>query len=145
MARWQGWLGVLSSLLVCLAVTGCGESDGVPRGQLSGKITYKGNPLPAGSSIALYNPSGGGATAVIDASGSYSLKHGAPVGTYTVIINPPAKVVSPEEAMKASEQGKSIENSVSEIPAKYRDPSTSPEKVEIKAGKNEFSLDMKDE
>jgi hypothetical protein len=145
MARWQGWLGALSLSLVCLAATGCGQSDGITRGQLSGKITHKGNPLPEGSSIALYNPNGGGATAVIDASGNYRLKQGAPVGSYTVIINPPAKMLSPEEAMKASMEKKSVDNSSSEVPAKYRDPSTSPAKVEIKEGQNEFSLDMTDE
>jgi len=143
MARWQGWLPALSlAVLAGLGLTGCGEGDGAPRGDLRGKVTYKGNALPAGSSLVLYNPAGGGASAVIDASGNYSLK--AKVGNYVAIVNPPAKLVSAEEAMKAAQEKKPIENATP-FPEKYGDPSTSPAKVEVKQGKNEFNLDMTDE
>ena len=59
-------------------------------------------------------------------------------GTYEVSVVGPVVEVDPEEALKPD-----YKDPVDPTPAKYRDPKTSGETVEIKAGENTFNLDMK--
>jgi hypothetical protein len=51
MARWLGLSALISG---CLVLAGCGNSD-VPRPVLSGRVTFKGSPLPGGN-LCLYSP-----------------------------------------------------------------------------------------
>jgi len=141
MASRQGWMGVLS--LVCVAavvLVGCGKGDSTPKGKIHGKVTLKGGALPAGCSLQLVNDDGG-ASAPIESGGTYALKEGTKLGTYTVVINPPEKVMSPEEAMKASMEGKATDDGGG-IPAKYRNPATSDLKAEVKPGDTEYNFDL---
>lgn len=132
---------LLLAALPFLAV-GCGESSG-PQGKLHGKVTYKGAPVPQGTSVSLVGDNGAAVTTT-DASGNYTMSTTVRTGQYTVVVTSATKPLSPEEAMKASMAGKKIDGD-SNIPAKYRQQGTSPAKVEVKPGDSEFNLDMTDQ
>lgn len=128
-----GFVGVLS-------VTGC---SGDPLGTVHGKVTYKGEPAPVGATIAFVSASGAAGSGNIGADGTYSVTASLPVGIYTVIISPPANVLSPAEAMRASQPG-GVTDKYPNIPPKYRAAATSNSSLEIKPGKNEYNLNMTD-
>jgi hypothetical protein len=71
-----------ASVLTCLAFVGCG---GVKYGEVSGTVTYKGKPLPAGS-ITFWPQGGGGnpASSPIAEDGSYLAN--VPVGEVAVTV-----------------------------------------------------------
>jgi hypothetical protein len=133
---------MLSFATLSLAFVGCGESNG-PQGKLHGKVSYKGNPVPAGTSVSLVGDNGAAVTTT-DASGNYAMATTVRTGQYTVVVTPASKPMSPEEAMKASMGGKKVDDAAS-FPAKYRQPGTSPAKVEVKTGDSEYNLDMTDQ
>lgn len=136
------WQLALLTAIFPLVLAGCGESTG-PQGTLHGKVTLKGAAVPAGSSISFSGDKGAG-VAEIDAAGNYALKKPIPVGQYTAVVVAAASKLSPEEAMKASMAGKAVDAGGGGIPEKYRLPTTSPAKVEVKSGDTEFNLDMTD-
>lgn len=129
-------------LVVAFAVvaSGCSGGDSTPKGKVQGKVTLKGGSLPAGASIAFSGGTGGG-SAAIDATGTYKLNEGIPVGSYRVSIVPPTTSQSPEEAMKAAMAGKAADPSGG-IPAKYLDPAQSGLTFDVKAGNNDANFDL---
>lgn len=122
-------------LVVCPLLFGCG--GGPPLGQVSGKVTIGGNPVP--EATVTFQPVGSGrpSSAITNESGEYSLKYtadldGALVGEHIVDIST-AKVYEP--IMDESER--------KVIPEKF--PETfnvdSELKVEVKPGSNVFNFD----
>jgi len=132
-------LAIIPLLLVtAMTLVGCG-GDNTPKGDLHGKVTMQGGSIPAGCTVGFVGDKGSG-TATTDASGNYKTIGGIPVGSYRVLITPPSVNISPEEAMKASMEGKAAPESA--IPAKYTDPSTSGLTAEVKAGDSEANFEL---
>lgn len=130
---------------------GCTGDDGGysgPTGTVSGTVTLDGNPVAANVSF-LNTEKGYSASGAADSSGNYSLStkgsNAIPVGKYQVAVTePPAKEMSPEEAMEASlksEDG-SIPATDSAIPSKYNSPGGSGLSFEVKEGDNSFEIKM---
>ena len=124
---------LLTGFLACTCCwIGCGE--GKSTGSISGKVTYQGKPQTTGV-VLLADPDAGiGATAVLDASGTYKILS-LPTGEYQVAIGQPP-VPTPEQ----SSQGAQIVKL--DIPDKYLDPRTSGLTATIREGENsaDFSL-----
>lgn len=130
--------------LVCLGflaiviTVGCGPK-GPAKGDVQGKVTFKGQPVTEGS-INFVNPKEGGtAGGDLNKDGTYEVK-GVLVGEYLVIISPPM-------VMMDTDPGKSppapVEKNVPNIPQKYRQQGNTPFKATVKQGKNDFDFDMK--
>src|SRR5437588_13099655 len=76
---------------VCLALPGC--SSGPTKGEVHGKVTFKGQPVKEGTVTFLNTKEGGGAEAQIGKDGTYAVQGGAVVGDYVVEIKPLMHIV----------------------------------------------------
>ena len=141
------WTLAAASVLVVAA--GCGGGVGLPEGEtgtVSGKITFDGKPIPAGSLVTFANEKHGFiATGTVAADGTYSLQmRGGPdilAGAYRVAVTPPTsaqpEMSQAEYDKMMTEGGKPPEpKKVSEIPKKYQAPEGSGLTYEVKAGEN---------
>ena len=129
---------LVASCLSSVFISGC-SSSGPRVGEVSGKVTFKSEPVKEGT-ITFLNPNEGGAgESPIDANGNYKIPH-LVVGEYIVIVTPLME-------MKDTDPGKSppapVEKSAPNIPVKYRQQGLTPLKTGIKEGKNEFQIEMR--
>ena len=128
---------LIASCLTSVFVAGCGPS-GPPVGEVSGKVTFKGQPVKEGT-VTFMNPTEGGAgESPIAADGGYAIPE-LVVGEYIVVVNPLME-------MKDTDPGKSppalVEKPAPNVPTKYRQQGLTPLKSSIKEGKNEFQIQM---
>lgn len=142
-------------ILFSLSVTGCmqGSATG-PTGTVDGNLTSKGKALSADTKVVFLNSSSGlaafgsttenGAFTILDSDQNAEL----PVGTYRVMIQPPASQLggdeepSAEEALDNPELSKPNKKSL-EFNFKYRQLSTSGLVYEVKEGPNKIDIDLK--
>ena len=146
---------VAASIVVLAYVQGCGR--GLPdRGKVTGKVTYNGAPLTAGT--VNFTPQDNtlrAAAGKINADGTYTLTtfdegDGAIVGKHRVAVVAMESTLPPDrpkvgggiptqdpEYLKKY-QPKSL------IPAKYMAPTTSELTFEVKKGRNSFNIELKD-
>jgi hypothetical protein len=144
-----GWIWFCTALLMA----GCGQSSGIGTAPVSGKVTYKGQPVEGATISFIPDASARPATAISASGGSYRLttldSPGAMPGQYTVVVRKteiagdPAKAVTMEEALKLNNRPPPQPKEL--LPAKYGDAAKSPLKVEVKAGaRNVFDLQLVD-
>ena len=136
-SRWA--LGYLAVLLLFTA--GCGER--VKLGRVSGKITYKGQPVPTGTITFLPTSTGPPASAGIRPDGTYTLETvdigtGAVVGKHTVMIT----ALQDSPAVGAEERTP-LPPPI--IPVKYGNTSTSGLTADVQEGDNTIDFDLKDD
>jgi hypothetical protein len=144
--------------LVMAIPMGCGPSGGPrpPMGKVSGKVSYKGAPVPRGT-ISFSpvrgekgNQSSIGAVGTIGSDGTFELTtfntgDGAVVGQHTVTISvqddgaPALKNMpsNPLESVKVAQQQNLI-------PKIYTDPDKTPLKYTVEPGTNNFDINLKD-
>jgi len=130
------WLLVAAAFMSAMLL-GC--SQGPAKGEVRGKVTFKGQPVKEGR-VTLLNPKeGGAAEALIGSDGTYAVQGGVVVGDYLVEITPLMEI-------KDTDPGKSppapVEKPAPDIPKRYRMQGTSPLRASVKAGKNEINFDM---
>jgi hypothetical protein len=131
-----------------LMLVGCGRSS---QATLTGKVTYKGQPLKGGS-IALISETGGVERATIAEDGSYKITK-VPAGSAKVTVDTKALrpaatkakqgvyAKAPPEAKPQSLKGGDADRYVA-IPDRYADPDKSGIRVQVKNGKNEQNIDL---
>jgi hypothetical protein len=141
-------------LALLLLVAGCGGSTAT----VSGKVTYNGKPIPAGSTITFLNTDASGAATTvrdgrIDEGGTYSVSK-VGVGPAKITIRgylPKFRLSSKEEEQrkrhgipvpmpKAGEDPKDFPR----LPARYEFLDKTPLTFEVKSGSNEFNVEMTD-
>jgi len=72
----------------------------------------------------------------LDSSGAFKLASELPAGTYKVYVLPPLpKQLPPGEAPQKVDFN---------LPPKFQDPTQTPLKEDVKAGPNDFAIDIKD-
>lgn len=148
MKRNLGRIGGLAALVAFAA--GCGGSGGMPCGAVSGKITYKGEPVKGAT--VYFNPVASGGNVEVgkvgvgatDDSGFYR------ISTYTVGGNDGAVIGKHHVAIvgggfKDAFSPKDAPAVGTPIPPKYSNPKASGLEVEVKSGKNTFDFELKDE
>lgn len=130
----------MAVVLTAVVFGGCGGS-GENLQPVSGKVTFQGNAVAAGT-MRFSNPQTGiDMTADLRPDGTYEAMraHGAglPEGTYQVAVMPPrlSPVVGPMKVLPKPPDCR-------DIPAKYRQPSTSGLTLTVKSGTNRFDVDM---
>jgi hypothetical protein len=127
---------LVATLLSTAVLVGC--SSGPAKGEVHGKVTFKGQPVKEGRVTFLNNKGEGDAEALIGSDGAYAVQGGVVIGEYVVEITPLVEI-------KDTDPGKSppapVEKPAPDIPMKYRQQK-SPLKASVKPGKNEFNFDM---
>jgi hypothetical protein len=139
-SQWCFRIGLVigAGALVLWLAEGC--SSGPARGEVSGKVTFKGNAVKEGK-VTFLNPAGlGDSEADINGDGTYEVRGGVVVGEYVVEIKPPVVMVD-------TDPGKSppapVEKKAPEIPGRYRQQGSTPFKnIAVKAGKNDINFEM---
>ena len=128
----RAWFVAL--LIAILAMVGCGGAK--PEGMVSGKVTYKGSPLANGV-VNFHAPEKGTASqANLDSNGAFKLPGTLPAGNYKVFVLPPV----PQQLPPGTAQPK-VDFS---LPPKFQDPGQTPVTKEVKAGPNDFTIDLAD-
>jgi len=150
--RWQQIIGVVL-LAVALAVAGCGQDSEIHTVPVSGKVTYKGQPIKGATVSFIPDGDARPATAISGPGGTYRLMTldtpGATPGLYTVVVRKndlpleSTKPVSMEDAVKLNSRPPPPPKEL--LPAKYADSARSPLKFEVKAGQtNAIDLQLAD-
>jgi Carboxypeptidase regulatory-like domain len=143
-----------SLLQVAMVVSALGCNQGSLPGTVpvSGKVTYKGQPVPHATVTFLGEGDTRTAVAVTDASGTYQLQtldnRGALPGKYTVLVSRTEATASSDQPVSMDEaaknRGKAIEPKQL-LPAKYADPAKTPLTAEVHRGKtNSFDFPLTD-
>jgi hypothetical protein len=129
--------------MILFLALGCGREGVAPTVQVTGKVTYNGDPVE-GASVGFIPESGRPASGTTDASGNFTLStfetgDGAVPGTHAVTITEASVAPSGEEDYSLPEQ------SEARFPAKYANPTTSDFTATVEEGKeNHFTFDMTD-
>lgn len=142
----------LSVLAIALTLTGCGgggPGDMPEIGQVTGTITVDGS--PKANVIVAFQPEGGRPSqGITDNQGNYELVYsrdakGAKIGKNLVTLSTDTSGDSYESENSSEDKSEEEDAKDPEIPAKYNTEAIdNPEMtVEVKAGSNEFSWDIK--
>ena len=138
--RLKAWIGRaprLAALLIGMALLAVGCSQGKPRGSVAGTVQYRGAIVKEGI-VSIYSPQlGFGNESSINEDGTF-LVHGLRYGPYLIAIHPPL--------VRQDYGGKSVPSmepkQVQDIPAKYRNPSTSGFACEVTGRRTSVELRM---
>lgn len=147
----------LFSLCCLAAIAGCGGSN-TPTGDqatVTGSVTKGGKPVALDTAVTFYcKDQTATAAGMVDTLGKFSLtpgdqKRGIPPGRYQVMIRPPSAApvttTGPDyEKMMKGGTGKvaKAEFAGSEIPGKLQALDTSGLVLEVKAGPNNFDIEI---
>jgi hypothetical protein len=148
-----------------LLAFGCGDGSGLePRFPVSGKLTYKGEPVK--NAVINFVPVGGGrgATGKVEEGGTYTLTthdpdDGALPGKYKVTVDDrqPDEAKMKEKTAALAKKTKMLPGVIPQeiqaaafksakgvVPGKYQIAETSDIEVEVKPEKNSIDIDLKD-
>ncbi len=140
---------VLAGLLLCIAACctlfiGCG-TKGPATSTIDGKITYNSQPVTAGMVVYENISKGWIGAAELDSEGRYRISN-IRVGDYTVSIQPPIPKTPNENDSSIEEiKAKLATNRPPDpknIPRPVRNTQTSPLKVSVAGGEQEFSFEL---
>ena len=131
---------------------GCGSGAG-PTGTVSGTVTFNGQPVPAGTTVAFVSDKGYTAAGVVEKEGRYQLLTGKrdkhiPAASYQATVSPPANEMSEAEysaMMQASGSKARLAPRPTEmpvIPPKYFNKATSGLSFTVVKGKNTFDIKL---
>lgn len=122
------------SLAICLIPIGC---ESASEGTVSGRVTYKQQPVRDGVVNFYAEEKGAAAQADLDDAGAFTMNGPLPVGVYKVAILPPLPEQLPPGSPLATPKP-------FEVPAKYQDAGGTPLTQEVKAGNNDFTIELTD-
>jgi hypothetical protein len=123
-------------------ISGCG----VPKGNVSGKVTYQGKPLPSGT-IVFLGPDDRPVNSSIGGDGSYQVQ-GVTVGTARITVETPWEFAKAQRknAPKLPPDAPPMANSMMiqaiEIPKKYGDPQQSGVTYDVQKGAQVHDIDL---
>lgn len=148
---------VVAMLLIGLFLSGCGRSGMGLEGEVSGKVTYNGKPLPGGQ-VKFLTSDGHMFTGTIDAEGNYKVR--ALVGEARIIVDnrmlekrkgkspqgglrPPPGVEVKSDLSKMS-GGQPLTGTYVRIPDKYRSPDDSGLTYTVTMGSQTHDIQLSD-
>jgi hypothetical protein len=141
-----------------LLLSGCSRSGLGREGEVSGKVTYKGKPLPGGQ-VTFMTPQGYGFNGVIDPEGNYKVR--PLVGEVRIAVDN-SMLARPHESAQDMRRrmgmepapGVKVEGQKSAAPAitgtyvplpdKYRSPDTSGLTYTVKSGSQTHDIELSD-
>lgn len=122
----------------------------VKHADVTGKVLFRGKPLPGGQVVFVTVKGGFNSSAVIDEKGNYQIS--APVGEVTIAVDngmlepqrgPSVQGFHPKSP-DAEETEKPIKGRWVNIPHSYADPSTSDLKYTVKPGPQTYNIELSD-
>lgn len=138
-------------LLACfLPAFGCGS-----KGAISGKITYQGKPLSAGSRVMFYDEKGSVFAADIQSGGSYTVDKVTPGPVQISFYVPPPISQTKQKLIPRVSKDLQLPGGVTPkkdigataettpLPSKYKDPKTSGITYTVTSGKQEHNIDLR--
>lgn len=151
-------IGAGAFLLACLAL-GCGGSNPHAPGNISGSVSYKGKPVPAGT-VQYVTSDGVAYSSPIAKDGTYSITD-LPIGELVVVVEtdsakehaaPKGKDVDRRMSHQQQRPGSDGGGAAPEpeapvyvkIPEKYGKAKTSPLTYTVKVGRNTNSIELTD-
>ena len=125
-------------VLLLVAALGCSSSSGLT--DVTGKVTYQGQPVEGATVVFISNETTRPATAITGADGTYSLMtldaHGATPGKYSVVVSKadaPTETGEPPSMEEAAKNAGRPPPPVKQLlPAKYGDAARTPLQCEVK-------------
>lgn len=132
--RWFVFAVALVSL-----VGGC--RFGPARGEVQGKITFRGTAVKEGTVTFFSDSIGQGGEGNLGLDGRYEIKTyegGLLVGDYVVMVTPLRRLDSSDPKTPPA----LVEKNAPDIPVKYRGNSSTPLKATVVEGKNTFDFDL---
>jgi len=141
----------LTLLLLSSTCAGCSS-----KGIVSGKVTYRGKPLPAGTVIFVTQAGGGFSANIRD--GEYRVER-LPEGPAKIAVSTPAntahlkgliaKMQPPPEMRKKARPDQPAEEPPADvptvqIPARFQDPEKSGLTYTVKSGSQKYDIDLPD-
>jgi hypothetical protein len=129
-------------LAVAMLIAGCSTSNNPKTYPVTGKVTYRGQPVTSGMVLLTPEGSGHAATGNLDKDGSFRLTtfqkdDGAVPGKYQVAVQ-----VFPDDG--AGLPGAEFAGKKPPVPQKYMSPQSSGLIAEIKVGENNLDFPLKD-
>jgi hypothetical protein len=143
--------GTVLGLLLC----GCNPSGMGPQGQVSGKVTYQGKPLPGGR-VTFLTSKGLIFSGPIDAEGNYKVK--AAVGEAKVSVDNsmlkkdeapkvdirhPPGVTPPPGVQVEADNSSAITGTYVPLPARFQSPDSSGLTCNVQSGSQTHDIDLK--
>ena len=132
-----------SLLLCCLLLTSCAPTEIL--GRVEGRVTYEGQPVAKACILFENQPKGVFIVANLDSDGKYVVSmdkgYGLPLGEYEVSLSPPPPDY-PTGPVTMEPPPPQQADSFPNIPAKYRDKTTSGVKLVVKEGINRLDVAM---
>ena len=132
-------------VLLALALAGCSQ----PKATITGKVTYKGEPVNAGT-VSFFGPRDQVASAPIRPDGGYEVS-GAPLGEVKITVTTPPPMPPPEQLannpmVRERREGRSdvapVAKTVS-VPARYSRPGTSRLSLIVTEGSQAFDIELR--
>jgi hypothetical protein len=143
---------IVTVSVVLLLLVGCGKSRN-PSGTLSGKVTYKGQPVN-GATLLLYPTAAGqGAEFPIPVAQDGTFRTSdVPLGNYKVVVQPSAgdpgpstKGMTPDQIAKMKEKIDSLKTPATiPIPDKYKQKEKTDLTVNVTGGSQQWDPELKD-
>ncbi|MEP3481175.1 MAG: carboxypeptidase-like regulatory domain-containing protein [Fuerstiella sp.] len=134
------------------ASAGCGGTDFGEIGQITGKITFRGEVVETGTKVIFMKMDKGYAGyAFTDAEGKYKIEwrrdgstyDGLPVGSYSVLVEPPGAIDVEELSAEEMLDGKDNVAPVKpQFDKKYTQTATSGLKYDVVAGENMIDITL---
>jgi hypothetical protein len=141
------WVGIL--FLPCGLLAGCGGS----KGTVSGKVSYKDQPLKGGN-VSIISKSGGVMSSPIEEDGSYKISK-VPPGPATITVEtkslrpvsqkalPGPYAKAPKDALPPNLTSQGDAKRYVPIPEQYADPEKSGLSLDVKSGSQTHNIDLK--
>lgn len=138
--NWNTWrrralLSLTASWLAMVLATGCGRPERWPQGgMLQGEVAIGGEPVTSGRVCVSCAKEGVSDAVAIDAKGRFRFVNRLPIGDYVVWFDggpPPLDGVAPTPWPDASR-----------FPGKYQDEATTPLKLTLQKGANNFPISL---
>ena len=127
-------------LVVALLITslGCNNGPDYPVGEVSGKLTLKGNPIKGDVELFLMDHKTGFAyKALVTEDGGFEVNEPVRVGNYVAYVQPAVDLnLSMDGAPTPT-------TATAAVPAKYTNDARSDLLADVKEGPNHFAFDMK--
>jgi hypothetical protein len=124
---------------VFLSFAGCGGRQGT----VSGKVTLNGAPLPGGL-VSIYDSEDQTRTSKINQDGSYTMSNVAPGPAKASVLTMDARTDIRDQGDGSRPKTNAFGPYVA-IPPKYMNKDTSGLNLEVKSGKQDFDMPLKDE
>jgi hypothetical protein len=132
--------GTLVAVLVATTLPGCLRTTGT----VSGKVTFQGQPVPAGS-VTFVHADGATISGSIH-EGSYSIAR-VPIGACTILVvslPSPRSVWNPQKKERVGGEGASAKSrNPRPLPPRYSDAKESDLHYEVTTGHQTYNIDLK--